>query len=100
MGVVLARARVAAARLVAGALPACAAAALPACAAAALPACAAAALLACAAAPPPDPASGRATAWGFLRLVPREGVTPRAAASVSPYADPALRDVEFVGVAF
>jgi hypothetical protein len=84
MGVVLARARVAAARLVAGALPACAAAAL----------------LACAAAPPPDPASGRATAWGFLRLVPREGVTPRAAASVSPYADPALRDVEFVGVAF
>jgi hypothetical protein len=84
MGVVLARARVAAARLVAGAVPACAAAAL----------------LACAAAPPPDPASGRATAWGFLRLVPREGVTPRAAASVSPYADPALRDVEFVGVAF
>jgi len=56
----------------------------------------AAALLACAAPPPPDPPSGSATAWGFLRLVPREGVTPRAPGAGSPYADPALRDVEFV----
>lgn len=54
------------------------------------------ALLACAAGPPPDPPSGSATAWGFLRLVPREGVTPRAAGGASPYGDPALRDVSFV----
>ena len=54
------------------------------------------ALLGCAAAPPPDPPSGSATAWGFVRLVPREGVTPRAPGAASPYADLALRDVEFV----
>jgi hypothetical protein len=51
------------------------------------------ALLACAAVAPPEPAAGHATAWGFLRLVPREGVTPRAPGAASPYADPALRAV-------
>ena len=53
-------------------------------------------LVACAGGPPPDPRDGSATAWGFLRLVPREGVTPRAAGGASPYGDPALRDVSFV----
>lgn len=47
------------------------------------------------AATPPAPARDHATTWGFVRLVPREGVTPRRPGS-SPYADPALRDVEFV----
>jgi hypothetical protein len=54
------------------------------------------ALLACAALAPPDPPSGSATAWGFVRLVPREGVVPGSRGGASPYADPALRDVEFV----
>ena len=51
---------------------------------------------ACATGAPPDPPPGSATAWGFVRLVPRQGVTPHAPGSASPYADPALRDVEFV----
>jgi hypothetical protein len=55
-----------------------------------------AAFAACAAGPPPDPLAGSATAWGFVRLVPRADVTPRAPGSASPYADPALRDVELV----
>ncbi len=55
-----------------------------------------AALSACATGAPPDPPPGSATAWGFVRLVPRAGVTPRAPGAASPYADPALRDVEFV----
>src|SRR5262245_15445083 len=54
------------------------------------------ALAACATGAPPDPPPGSATAWGFVRLVPREGVTPHAPRAASPYADPALRDVEFV----
>jgi hypothetical protein len=62
----------------------------------ALPAVLAAVLSACASGAPPDPPSGSATAWGFVRLVPREGVEPPAAGPRSPYADPALRDVEFV----
>ena len=55
-----------------------------------------AALSACATGAPPDPPAGSATAWGFVRLVPREGVEPRAPGPSSPYADPALRDVELV----
>ncbi len=55
-----------------------------------------AALTACATGSPPDPPAGSSTAWGFVRLVPREGVTPRAPGAASPYADPALRDVELV----
>src|SRR5262245_16708732 len=54
------------------------------------------ALSACATGAPPDPPPGSATAWGFVRLIPREGVTPHAPGGSSPYADPALRDVEFV----
>ena len=53
-------------------------------------------LLACAASAPPQPPDGSATAWGYLRLVPREGVEPRAAGAASPYADPSFRDVELV----
>lgn len=53
-------------------------------------------LSACAMATPPDPSPGRATVWGAVRLVPREGVTPVRPGGGSPYADPALRDVEFV----
>src|SRR5262245_47252933 len=56
----------------------------------------AAALAACTTSAPPDPAPGRATAWGFVHLVPRAGVTPRAPGPTSPYAKPGLRDVEFV----
>src|SRR5262245_10432670 len=55
-----------------------------------------AAFAACAAGAPPEPPAGSATAWGFLRLVPRDGVAPRAPGASSPYADPVLRDVEFV----
>lgn len=50
--------------------------------------------LGCASAPQatsPD----RSTVFGTLKLVPREGVTPVHGGS-SPYADRALRDVEFV----
>lgn len=52
---------------------------------------------ACATQPAP-PAPGRATAWGSLRLVPREGVTPSAPGG-SPYADRSLRDVQLVDYA-
>jgi hypothetical protein len=41
------------------------------------------------------PAAGTGVAWGFVRLVPREGVTPPRAGG-SPYSDPRLRDVRFV----
>lgn len=48
---------------------------------------------ACAAAPPVAP--GRAAAWGYVRLVPREGVaTPRA--SGGSYGDRAVADAELV----
>jgi hypothetical protein len=53
--------------------------------------------LACAT-PQPVVAPGRSTAAGSLRLVPREGVTPRGTSS-SPYADRSLRDVRFVDYA-
>lgn len=51
-------------------------------------------LLACASAPQP-PAPGTAQAFGDLRLVPREGVTPGHAGGGS-YGDRRMRDVEFV----
>jgi hypothetical protein len=51
------------------------------------------ALLACASAPGPAP--GKSQAWGYLRLVPREGVTPGGRGPAS-YGDRRLRDVEFV----
>ncbi len=54
---------------------------------------AAALALGCASASPPAP--GKGSAWGFLRLVPREGVAPGAGAAGS-YGDRRLRDVEFV----
>lgn len=60
--------------------------------AALLLACAA---LACATGAPAPPQPGTGTAWGYLRLVPREGVTPVKGGS-SPYADRRMRDVEFV----
>jgi hypothetical protein len=53
--------------------------------------------LACATGPAP-PAPGRCTAYGSLRLVPREGVTPSAPGG-SPYADRSLRDVRLVDYA-
>ena len=50
--------------------------------------------LACATAPgTPEP--GKSTAWGLVRLIPREGVSPQAPGS-SSYTDRRLRDVEFV----
>lgn len=55
---------------------------------------AAALLLACAGVPDP-PAPGTSQAWGELRLVPREGVTPGGHGGGS-YGDRRLRDVEFV----
>lgn len=51
--------------------------------------------LACATGAPAPPKSGTGTAWGYLRLVPREGVTPVKPGS-SPYADRRMRDVQFV----
>ena len=54
---------------------------------------AAALLLACASAPP-APAPGRAGAFGYLKLVPREGVVPASGGSH------AYGDREFEGVAF
>jgi len=51
--------------------------------------------LACATGAPAPPGAGTATAWGYLRLVPHEGVTPTQPGS-SPYADRRMRDVEFV----
>jgi hypothetical protein len=52
-------------------------------------------LLACTAVPDP-PARGRATVWGYVRLVPREGVEPSAQPATGVYADPRLRGVRFV----
>jgi hypothetical protein len=57
---------------------------------------AASALVACVAPVPPAPSPGTATAWGFVRLVPREGVTPRRVGAPSPCEQPGTRSVEFV----
>jgi hypothetical protein len=54
----------------------------------------AALLIGCAGVPEP-PAPGTAQAWGHLRLVPREGVTPGDSSGGS-YGDRRLRDVSFV----
>lgn len=54
----------------------------------------AAALLCACASVPPAPAPGRAAAFGYLKLVPREGVVPASAGSHS------YGDREFEGVAF
>ncbi len=51
-------------------------------------------VLACAT-QPEQPAPGRSTLHGSLRLVPHEGVEPSAPGG-SPYADRSLRDVQFV----
>lgn len=51
--------------------------------------------LACAAGGPSAPAPGTSQAFGTVRLVPREGVTPGGASGGS-YGDRRLRDVEFV----
>jgi hypothetical protein len=51
--------------------------------------------LACAAGGPGAPAPGTSQAWGSVRLVPREGVTPGGAGGGS-YGDRRLRDVVFV----
>lgn len=53
------------------------------------------AVLACASANPAPPQAGTGTAWGYLKLVPREGVTP-VKPGASPYADRRMRDVAFV----
>ena len=50
---------------------------------------------ACATGAPAPPETGTGTAWGYLRLVPREGVTP-VKPGASPYADRRMRDVQFV----
>jgi hypothetical protein len=44
---------------------------------------------------PPPPAPGTGTLWGYVRLVPRAGVTP-ARQEYGPYADRRLRDVTVV----
>ncbi|HYR97078.1 MAG TPA: hypothetical protein VEM57_10095 [Candidatus Binatus sp.] len=44
---------------------------------------------------PPPPAPGTGTLWGYVRLVPRAGVTP-GKREYGPYADRRLRDVTFV----
>ena len=44
---------------------------------------------------PPPPAPGTGTLWGYVRLVPRSGVTP-GRREYGPYADRRLRDVTFV----
>lgn len=51
-------------------------------------------ILACATAPDP-PATGRATLFGQLQLIPRPGVNPGHAGG-GAYASPAMRDVTFV----
>ncbi len=51
--------------------------------------------LACAAGVPGAPAPGTSQAFGHVRLVPREGVTPGGQGGGS-YSDRRLRDVEFV----
>ena len=53
------------------------------------------AAVACATGAPAPPTAGTGTAWGYLRLVPHEGVTP-VKPGASPYADRRMRDVEFV----
>ena len=55
----------------------------------------AAAVAACASQAPAPPIAGTGTVWGYLRLVPREGVTP-VKPGASPYADRRMADVEFV----
>jgi hypothetical protein len=57
------------------------------------------ALLACLSPAPPAPAPGTATAWGFVRLVPREGVTPARAGAGSSYEQPGTRGVRLVDYA-
>ena len=52
--------------------------------------------LACAAPAPPPPSPGTATAWGFVRLVPREGVTPLGPGAGSAYEKPGTRGVDLV----
>lgn len=54
-----------------------------------------AAALLCGCASAPTPAPGLAAAFGYLRLVPREGVTPASAGSHS-YGDRELEGVAFV----
>jgi hypothetical protein len=44
---------------------------------------------------PPPPAPGTGTLWGYVRLVPRPGVTPGKAGGAA-YLDRRLRDVKFV----
>jgi hypothetical protein len=58
--------------------------------------CAAAWLAACASAPAAAP--GRAAAWGYVRLVPHEGMPAPSAGSAS-YGDRRLADVELVDYA-
>jgi hypothetical protein len=53
------------------------------------------ATVACATGAPAPPTAGTGTAWGYLKLVPHEGVTP-VKPGASPYADRRMRDVEFV----
>src|SRR5262245_5670657 len=53
------------------------------------------AALACATGAPAPSQPGTGTAWGFLHLVPREGVHP-VKGGKSPYASQRMRDVEFV----
>ncbi len=53
------------------------------------------AALGCATGAPAPPKAGTGTAWGYLHLVPHEGVTP-VKPGASPYADRRMRDVEFV----
>ena len=52
-------------------------------------------VVACVASGPSPPAPGMSRAWGEVRLVPREGVTPGGRGAAS-YGDRRLRDVEFV----
>lgn len=54
-----------------------------------------AALLAACASGPPAPPEGRGGAWGYLRLVPREGLPARSPGSAS-YGDRRLADVSLV----
>ncbi len=43
----------------------------------------------------PAPASGRGTLWGYVRAVPRDGVSPAQGVG-GPYGDRRLRDVQLV----
>lgn len=53
------------------------------------------AVLSACAGPPGAPSPGHSTVWGYVRLVPLEGVQLPSGAS-SSYADRRLRDVEYV----